>query len=121
MQVSSPVRTCVPAGCSGMMPWEVLGKNSGVLHINDLAKSYGGQEVLRDASLHVKPGMRIGLIGPNGAGKTTLLRILAGEEDADSGSVVGRKGLRPLLLREYEAEWSSRRRWGQSALCACRA
>src|SRR5660397_170011 len=107
-QVSSPVRTCVPAGCSGMMPWEVLGKNSGVLHINDLAKSYGGQEVLRDASLHVKPGMRIGLIGPNGAGKTTLLRILAGEEDADSGSVVGRKGLRVGFLPQEIEEISGR-------------
>lgn len=92
-----------------MRPWEVLGKNSGVLHINDLAKSYGGQAVLRQASLHVKSGMRIGLIGPNGAGKTTLLRILAGEEGADSGSVVGRKGLRVGFLPQEIEEISGRK------------
>lgn len=80
-----------------------------MLHINDLAKSYGGQAVLRQASLHVKPGMRIGLIGPNGAGKTTLLRILAGEEGADSGSVVGRKGLRVGFLPQEIEEISGRK------------
>lgn len=77
-----------------------------MLHINDLTKSYGGQSVLRSASLHVKPGMRIGLIGPNGAGKTTLLRILAEEEWADSGSVTGRKGLRVGFLPQEIEEIS---------------
>ena len=50
-----------------------------MLHITDISKSFGSQVLLDEASLHVRPGMRVGLVGPNGAGKTTLLRCLMGE------------------------------------------
>jgi ATPase subunit of ABC transporter with duplicated ATPase domains len=43
--------------------------------------------VLRDVSLLLAPGVRLGVVGPNGAGKSTLLRILAGELLPDGGSV----------------------------------
>jgi macrolide transport system ATP-binding/permease protein len=58
-----------------------------LLRARDLAKSHGGVPVLDGLDLSAGPGQRIGLIGENGAGKTTLLRLLAGIEDADSGSV----------------------------------
>jgi ATP-binding cassette, subfamily F, member 3 len=59
-----------------------------MLRLEHLRKDYGGQRVLDDASLVLKPGERAALIAPNGAGKSTLLKIAAGLEEADSGSVV---------------------------------
>ena len=59
-----------------------------VIVASDLVKYHnGGLEVLSGASLSVEAGEKIGLVGRNGAGKTTLLEILAGESEADHGSV----------------------------------
>ena len=57
------------------------------LTLNNINKSFGADEVLKDISLMLTDEQRIGLVGPNGAGKTTLLRIICGEMAADSGSV----------------------------------
>ena len=47
----------------------------------------GASAVLRDVSVVVGPGMRLGVVGPNGVGKSTLLRVLAGELRPDAGTV----------------------------------
>ncbi len=74
-----------------------------MLHLTDISKSFGTQTVLDEASLHVKPGMRIGLVGANGAGKTTLLRIIVGEMSLDGGEISARKDLRiGFLPQEIE-------------------
>ncbi len=57
-----------------------------VLEAKSLAKSYGANVVLRDLSLTVRRGERVGVIGPNGLGKSTLLKILTGNVAADSGT-----------------------------------
>ncbi len=57
------------------------------LTLNNINKSFGADEVLKDISLVLTDEQRLGLVGPNGAGKTTLLRIICGEMAADSGSV----------------------------------
>ncbi|MFE5326684.1 ABC-F family ATP-binding cassette domain-containing protein [Embleya sp. NPDC056575] len=54
---------------------------------HDLVLSLGGRRVLDGVSLTASPGRRIGLIGENGVGKSTLLRVLAGVDEADSGTV----------------------------------
>jgi len=59
-----------------------------VLRIEHLRKDYGGQRVLEDATLALKPGERAALVAPNGAGKSTLLKIVAGIEHADAGRVL---------------------------------
>src|SRR5215831_14366253 len=64
-----------------------------MLRIEHLRKDYGGQRVLDDASLALKPGERAALLAPNGAGKSTLLKITAGLEEADSGRVLVPSGL----------------------------
>lgn len=57
-----------------------------LLSVTDVHKRFGPEPVLEGVGFDVRPGDRIGLVGPNGSGKTTLLRILAGREEADSGS-----------------------------------
>jgi len=67
---------------------------------NDLRKSFGARTLFSGLHFVVDEGERIGLIGPNGAGKSTLLKILAGLEDADSGTLTRQKGTRVGYLSQ---------------------
>ena len=58
-----------------------------VFEAEGVSKAYGGSAIVRDLSVRVQRGDRIGLVGPNGAGKTTLLRLLLGEIAPDGGEV----------------------------------
>jgi ATPase subunit of ABC transporter with duplicated ATPase domains len=64
------------------------------LTADGLSKSYGSLEVFTDVSLAVDRGSRVVVLGLNGAGKTTLLRLLAGQEQPDTGEVMPGHGLR---------------------------
>ena len=57
-----------------------------MLKVNNISKSYGRVQALRDVSLSVKEGEIFGLIGPDGSGKTTLFRIIATLLLADKGT-----------------------------------
>lgn len=59
-----------------------------------LGKYYGALDVFKNASFSIEHQDRIGLVGPNGEGKTTLLRLLAGIEEATSGKLDTKRGLR---------------------------
>jgi ATP-binding cassette subfamily F protein uup len=58
-----------------------------VAEAKSISKSYGDLCVVKDLTLRIQRGDRIGLIGPNGAGKTTLLNMLTGVLEPDSGNV----------------------------------
>ncbi|MBR1820342.1 MAG: ABC-F family ATP-binding cassette domain-containing protein [Clostridia bacterium] len=58
-----------------------------LLSAEHLAKDYGDKKLLKDVTLYLNAGDRVGLIGVNGTGKSTLLKVLAGAEAADSGRV----------------------------------
>jgi ATP-binding cassette subfamily F protein 3 len=60
--------------------------------VDRLSKSYGAQELFKDASFKLNAGERAGLVGRNGSGKTTLFRLIAGMEEADSGTIAVPKG-----------------------------
>ncbi|HEY0787617.1 MAG TPA: ABC-F family ATP-binding cassette domain-containing protein [Thermoanaerobaculia bacterium] len=60
----------------------------------NIRKSYGFNDVLREVTWQHNPGERVGLVGRNGAGKTTLFRILLGTEEPDGGQVYRLSGLR---------------------------
>jgi ATP-binding cassette subfamily F protein 3 len=58
-----------------------------VASLEDVNVSFGGHNVLRHVSLHLRHGERLAITGPNGSGKTTLLRLLTGSLQPDSGVV----------------------------------
>jgi len=58
-----------------------------VAELEGVSMSYGGKPLLRDFSLKVQRGDRIGLIGPNGSGKSTLLKIILGQLEPEGGRV----------------------------------
>lgn len=58
------------------------------LHVQNISKSFGQTQVLREVSFAVEEGEAVCLLGPSGCGKTTLLRIIAGLEQADAGRVL---------------------------------
>lgn len=58
-----------------------------LLSLNNLTFTYAHPILLKDVTLHVERGERIGLVGRNGAGKSTLLKIIDGELKPDDGSV----------------------------------
>src|SRR6202050_5295850 len=66
---------------------EAAANRSPLLRIQNVAKSFGKNAVLRDISLDVAPGEFLTILGESGSGKTTLLRIIAGFERATSGQV----------------------------------
>src|SRR3954469_23278719 len=58
-----------------------------VVETERISKSFGADPIVRDFSIRIQRGDRIGMVGPNGAGKTTLLKLLTGELAPDDGEV----------------------------------
>jgi ATP-binding cassette subfamily F protein uup len=65
------------------------GETSGkrVIEAEGISKSYDGRAIVRDLSLTILRGDRLGIVGPNGAGKTTLIKLMTGELAPDTGRV----------------------------------
>ena len=59
-----------------------------VLMLKDLSKGFDGRTLFEHFDLHLRAGDRVAIIGPNGVGKSTLLNIIAGQLQADHGTVV---------------------------------
>ena len=62
-------------------------KNSAVLRLDKICKSFGGLQVLVDVDLSLGKDEIVGLIGPNGAGKTTLFNVITSIYKPDRGDV----------------------------------
>jgi ATP-binding cassette subfamily F protein 3 len=64
-----------------------------MIRLQGVTKAYGVHEVLKGIDLGVPPRSRIGLVGPNGAGKSTILRLIAREEEPDTGTLDVTRGM----------------------------
>jgi ATP-binding cassette subfamily F protein uup len=69
-----------------------------VIDAQHVSKSYDERPIVRDFTLRVQRGDRIGIVGANGAGKTTLLKLLTGELKPDSGTVTLAKTLSGIVI-----------------------
>ncbi|WP_064091996.1 ABC transporter ATP-binding protein [Rossellomorea aquimaris] len=58
-----------------------------LIELQELSKSFGSQEVLKEISLNIRKGEIYGLLGPSGSGKTTLIKLMIGLEVPSSGRV----------------------------------
>src|SRR5690606_28684998 len=63
-----------------------------------VSKRFGDRVIIRDFTLRIQRGDRIGVVGANGAGKTTLLRLLTGELAPDEGTVTRAKTLNGVMI-----------------------
>ncbi len=71
-----------------------------IINIEHIDKIFGDKVIFHDASLGIQQGDKIGIIGINGTGKSTLLKIIAGEEEPDTGEVIYQNGLKILYLSQ---------------------
>ena len=62
-------------------------KTKTVINADAVNKSYGSRQIIKDFTLRIQRGDRIGIVGANGTGKTTLIRMLTGETQPDSGKI----------------------------------
>jgi ATP-binding cassette subfamily F protein uup len=73
-------------------------KTKMVIEADGVTKNYGERTIVRDFSLRIQRGDRIGVVGANGTGKTTLLRLLTGEIEPDAGKVSRAKTLTGIMI-----------------------
>ena len=85
-------------------------KTKTVIDADQVSKSFGDRPIIRDFTLRIQRGDRIGLVGANGTGKTTLLKLLTGELKPDSGSVTQAKTLSGIVIDQQRKLMSPEKR-----------
>jgi ATP-binding cassette subfamily F protein uup len=76
-----------PAGAAKLAIGSDGAQTKVVIDVKHVTKHFGDRTIIKDLTLRVTKGDRIGIVGANGAGKTTLLKLLTGELAPDEGSV----------------------------------
>jgi len=85
-------------------------KTKAVIVADRVFKSFGERPIVRDFTLRITRGDRIGLVGANGAGKTTLLKLLTGELAPDSGQVTLANTLHGVMIDQQRSLMSPEKR-----------
>jgi ATPase subunit of ABC transporter with duplicated ATPase domains len=76
-----------------------------VILLSNLTKRFGPKILFENVSMQFDPGKRYGLTGANGAGKSTLIKMLAGDEESDTGSIDIPGSLRLGVLKQNHFEY----------------
>ncbi|GAA4821862.1 ATP-binding cassette domain-containing protein [Sphingosinicella ginsenosidimutans] len=69
-----------------------------VIEADQVTKRFGDRTIIRDFTLRIQRGDRIGVVGANGTGKTTLLKLLTGEIAPDEGTVTRARTLSGVMI-----------------------
>ncbi len=85
-------------------------KTKAVIVADKVNKKFGDRTIIKDFSLRIQRGDRIGLVGANGSGKTTLLKLLTGELEPDSGTVTLAKTLHGVMIDQQRSLLSPEKR-----------
>lgn len=85
-------------------------KTKTVIDADKVTKRFGDRAVIKDFTLRVQRGDRIGIVGANGAGKTTLLKLLTGELAPDEGKVTQAKTLNGIVIDQQRKLMSPEKR-----------
>jgi ATP-binding cassette subfamily F protein uup len=99
-----------PAGSAKLALAKDEVRSKTVIEAENASKSYDDRQIIRDFSLRIQRGDRIGIVGPNGAGKTTLLKLLTGEIKPDSGTVTQAKMLSGIVIDQQRKLMEPQRR-----------
>lgn len=78
-----------------------------MLSVNNLSMQFGGFQLFKNVDLTFTPGNCYGVIGANGAGKSTFLKILSGELEPTTGSVVLKPGARMSVLKQDQFQYDA--------------
>ncbi len=73
-----------------------------ILACQNISKSFGTDEILKNVSFHIEENEKAAVVGINGAGKSTLLKIIMNEESADEGEVILAKDKTIGYLSQYQ-------------------
>ena len=73
-----------------------------ILACQNISKSFGTDEIIRNVSFHVEENEKVAIVGINGAGKSTLLKIIMNEMSADEGEVIVTKNKSVGYLAQYQ-------------------
>ena len=96
-----------PAGTANLQAQSDEVRTKSVIIAENISKAFGEggnrRTIIRDFSLRIQRGDRIGIVGANGAGKTTLLKMITGELVPDSGEVTLAKTLNGVFIDQQRS------------------
>jgi len=92
-----------PQGTAALSAGHEDGRSKVVIDAEHVTKRFGERTIIRDFSLRITRGDRIGVVGANGAGKTTLLKLLTGEIGPDDGRVKRAKTLDGIVIDQQRS------------------
>ncbi|MBO9580287.1 MAG: ATP-binding cassette domain-containing protein [Sphingobium sp.] len=78
-------------------------KTKTVFAAEHAGKSFDGRTIIKDFTLRIQRGDRIGIVGGNGAGKSTLLKLLTGEIEPDSGMITRSRTLDSIVIDQQRS------------------